>query len=297
MILIVGGTGSLGSAVVDRLLAEGERVRVMTRTPAKAAELSRSGAEVVRGDLLDRDSLVRACEGVDQVVAAAHSLFGRGREASAHVDRRGHTDLIDVAKAAGVRHFIYTSVHDYGPAYRAVPLFRIKYQVEKHLEASGLSYTILRPTAFMEAHAHALIGVPILEKGKVVLFGSGERPRNFVAADDVAAFAVLALRNASLAGATLDVGGPENWTSMEVVRLYERLSRRTAKVTRVPVAVLRLAYPLLRPLHAGFSQVLQSAVVGETADQRFDAQRLRDRFPVQLTRLEAWASQQVRRRA
>jgi uncharacterized protein YbjT (DUF2867 family) len=209
MILIVGGGGVLGSLVVGRLLAAGERVRVMSRTPAIAESLRVAGAEVVQGDLLDRDSLVRACAGADAVVAAAHSMLGRGRHASVHVDGHGHRQLFDVAKAAGVRHIVYTSVYDYGEAYRPVTFFRIKMEVERYLQTSGIDYTILRPTAFMEYHAHVLIGEPVLAGRTVVLFGRGEQPRNFVAADDVAQVVNIALRDRSLAGATIDVAGPQ----------------------------------------------------------------------------------------
>lgn len=239
MVLIVGGSGALGSIVTRRLLAAGESVRVMSRTPAKAAALQAAGAHVVQGDLLDRESVVRACAGAQALVAAAHSILGRGTNASVHVDGAAHRQLIDIAKASGVRHVVYTSVYNYGPAYDAVPFFRIKREVEQYLRASGLGHTIVRPTAFMDFHAHVLIGEPILAKGKVVLFGRGEQPRNFVAADDVAQFVMLALRDTSLAGETIDVGGPENLTNMDVVRVYERVSGRQAKVTRLPLGLLR----------------------------------------------------------
>ena len=115
MILIVGGTGSLGSATARRLLARGRPVRVMTRIPEKAAELQALGAQVVQGDLLDKASLAGACRGVEKVLAAAHSILGRGREASKFVDLAGHKDLIDAAQSAGVMHFVYTSIFYYGP--------------------------------------------------------------------------------------------------------------------------------------------------------------------------------------
>jgi uncharacterized protein YbjT (DUF2867 family) len=255
--------------------------------------LSTAGAEVVRGDLLDQASVARACSGADRVVAAAHSLFGRGREASVHVDGRGHRHLIDAAKAAHVRHFVYTSVYDSGPACRGVPFFRIKFEVEDHLRGSGLSYTILRPTAFMEVHAHALIGEPILRRGKTVLFGRGESPRNFVAVDDVAQFVMRAVLDPSLAGQTVNVGGPENLTSMEVVALYERMAGRRANVTRVPVPLLRLASLLTRPFHPGLSQAIRASVIADTTDQRFDVGSLPERFSIQLTRLEDWMRRNV----
>lgn len=297
MNLIVGGTGALGSAVAKRLLTAGESVRVMTRTPEKAASLAADGAEVVRGDLLDRASLVRACQGADVVVAAAHSIFGRGQASSTRVDGHGHRELIDVATSAGVRHFVYTSAYHHGPQYSAVPFFRIKYEVEAHLKASGLAYTILRPTAFMESHAHMLIGESILRNGKTVLFGRGEQPRNFVAADDVAEIAVRALSDPELAGQTVAVGGPENLTNMDVVRLYEHASGRAAKVTHVPLGMLRMVWRLMRPVHPGLSQVIQAGILADTTDQRFDARSQQERFGVELTRLADWMPNRIRRPA
>src|SRR5580765_7498727 len=145
MVLIVGGSGALGSIVTRALLSAGEQVRVMSRAPDRLASLRAAGAEVVPGDVLDRQSMTRACEGAAALVAAAHSMLGRGRNASIHVDGVGHRQLIDTAKAAGVPRVVFTSVYDYGSGYQAVPFFRIKLDVEQHLKASGLAYTILRP--------------------------------------------------------------------------------------------------------------------------------------------------------
>jgi uncharacterized protein YbjT (DUF2867 family) len=78
MVLVAGGTGRLGSVVGAKLLAEGRRVRVMTRTPAKAAALAQLGAEVVVADLRDPASVRAACRGVDHVVAASQALSGKG---------------------------------------------------------------------------------------------------------------------------------------------------------------------------------------------------------------------------
>ena len=196
----------------------------MTRTPDKAQSSQDLGAEIVQGDLRDQDSLVRACQGVDAVLASAHSIMGKGSEASKYIDDQGHRWLIDAAKAAGVNHFVYVSAHGAAPDNPS-NFFRIKYKMEQYLRNSGLSFTILRPTAFMESHAYMLIGQPILETGKVTLFGKGENPRNFVAATDVAHFAVMMLLKAEGSGEILEIGGPENLTNMQVVGLYE-VSRR-----------------------------------------------------------------------
>jgi uncharacterized protein YbjT (DUF2867 family) len=206
MNLIVGASGTLGSVVARRLLEKGEAVRGMSRTPEKVADIKEMGAAGVRGDLRDPDSLRYACDGATAVIAAAHSLLGRGVERSNLIDDKGHRDLIDAAKAARVQHFVYISVIFAAPNH-PVPFARYKNNVEQYLKASGLNYTIIRSSAFMELHAHKLIGEPILEKGKVTLFGKGESPRNFVAVDDVAQFVLLALENPSAHGKTVEVGG------------------------------------------------------------------------------------------
>lgn len=288
MILIVGGTGALGSVTGLLLLAKGEAVRVMTRTPIKATALQALGADIVQGDLRDAASLQQACAGVDRVFASAHSIFGRGREASKYVDLQGHKALIDVAEAAGVKRFVYTSVYPYGPPLAAVPFWQIKVEVERYLQASGLDYTILRPTAFMESHAYMLIGQPILETGKVTLFGQGKNPRNFVAAADVAQFAVMALADGKLENQAVAIGGPENLTNMDVVRLYEKVAGRPSKVSHVPLAALKMMYRLLRPFHPGLSQVMQSSILFDTADSTFDMSQTLEHYPITLTKLADW---------
>jgi uncharacterized protein YbjT (DUF2867 family) len=289
MHLILGGTGTLGRHLVARLRAEDRPVRVMTRDPARATDLAARGVEVAPGDLRDRAAVERACEGVTVAVAAAHSLFGRGRAASPHVDGAAHRSLIDVARAAGVGRLVYVSVHDHDGAYHAIPFFRIKHETEAYLRASGLAHVILRPTAFMETHAHLLIGSAVATGRMVMLPGRGAQPRNFVAADDVARVAMRAIDDASLGGETLLVAGPENLTSLEVVRLYERLTGRTARVRHVPLGVLGTVARLLRPIHPGVSQVMLTAILGDTTDQRADARALAQRLGYEPTPLEVVA--------
>lgn len=292
MILVVGGSGTLGRVITRYLLSAGEAVRVMTRTPAKATALRDAGAEVVMGDLTDRESLVRACAGAEKVIAAAHSFLGRGYLASEHVDRIGHKKLIDIAKQSGASHLVYTSAYFNDSAFVTIPFVRIKQEVEKYLQESGLSYTILRPTAFMDFHAHVLIGMPVIQGKKVMLFGAGTRPRNFVAASDVAQLAVRALRDSSLANQTVDIGGPENLSSVDVVHIYETIAGRKARVAHVPAGVASVLARVARPFHAGVGQVLQMAAIGDLAEQRFDARDVQQRFGMRLNRLEDWARQQ-----
>ena len=191
MILIVGASGRLGSVVARLLLAQGKAVRAMTRTPLNLAHLQEIGAEVVSGDLRNPASLLSACQGVDQVLAAAHALVGQGDNNPHTVDDAGNRHLIDAARTAGVKHFIFVSVQGASPT-SPLEFFRIKYRTEAYLRTSSLSYSILRPCAFMDLWAQ-LIGQPIIEQGKTTIFGRGNNPINFVAVEDVARFVSIAL--------------------------------------------------------------------------------------------------------
>jgi NADH dehydrogenase len=292
LILVVGSTGTLGRKVTRSLLASGEQVRAMTRVVAKSDELKSLGAQPIRADLRDADSLEFALRGVRVVIAAAHAMLGRGDEASDIVDDLGHRTLIDVAKAAGVQHFIYTSVLG-ASSDHPIDFWRHKANVERHLQDSGMTYTIIRPTSFMEMHAYQLIGRPVLEGKRVVLFGKGRNPRNFVAADDVAKVILGALRIPSLRGEIVEVGGPENLTAHQVIETFEKVGGKKAKVSHIPLTAVRALSRAMRPAHPGISRVMKLSVLNETTDQTFDASVLRTRVPVTLTPLEKWARDRI----
>ena len=293
MILIVGASGALGSIVARRLLEKGEAVRGMSRTPQeKLADLKEMGAEVVQGDLRDPASLRRACEGASKVVAAAHSILGRGDERSALVDDKGHRDLIDAASVAGVQQFVYVSVIGASSDHPS-RFTRYKYGVEQYLKASGLPYTVIRASAFMWFHVHTLIGQPILETGKARLFGKGESLRNFVDESNVAECVLIALEDPDLLGKTIEVGGPENLATVDVVKVYEQLSGRRAQVSHLPRGALRVMSPLLLPFHPGLSQVMAMSLHEDVYGSCFDAAPLLERYPLELTSVEEYARARV----
>ena len=293
MILVVGATSALGRKVVRTLLASGEEVRAMTRALAKVDELKALGARPIRGNLADPESLEFAVRGARVVVASAHSILGRGHESSEAVDDAGHRSLIDAAKAAGVEHFIYMSVFQASPDH-PIDFWRTKARIERYLQNSGMTYTIVRPTAFMDTHAYMLIGKAVIEGKRVMLTGKGRNPRNMVASEDVAKVVVGALRIPSLRGEIIDVGGPQNVSGHDVVEIFERVSGRKAKVGHIPIPVAKAMSRAIRPIHPGLSTILHSAVISETTDQTFDPAVLRTKVPITLTTLESWAKSRIR---
>ena len=294
VIAIIGATGTLGGEVARRLIADGHRVAAVTRSPARAAALASLGADVRVGDLTDRGSLGNALRDVEAVFCAAHSLLGRGKYVSQKVDDAGHRALIDAAVAQRVNRFVYTSVLGALPGH-PVPFWRTKFEIEEYLRASGLNHTVLRPAAFMETHAHELLGKAVLKGGTAVILGGGDRPVNFVAVRDVATFAVAALTNPAARQETIEIGGPDNLTRNQVAALYARLSGQPLRVRHVPLGMIRVLATLLRPLHPGVSGVMQAAVRFESIDQSFDPSETLRRFPVSLTSLEAFVRERVKR--
>ncbi|MBK7616731.1 MAG: SDR family oxidoreductase [Burkholderiales bacterium] len=294
-VLVVGASGALGQPVIRQLLARGVAVRGLCRHPEAAAALAAAGAEIVAGDLTDRASLERALAGVTRVLAAAHGLLGRGRWRSEAVDDAGHRDLIAAARAAGVDRFVYVSALMATPDH-PIDFARTKHGIEQALAASGLPHAVLRPTAFMEHHVHRFNGLNVLAKGKAQLIGPGTKQRNFVAAADVAQFAVRALLDEPLPFTQLEVGGPDHASNGEVAALYARLAGKPLKVSHLPAGVARALSALARPLHPGVARLLHLTSLPDSAFSETwqGGAELEARFGIRLTRLEEFVAAQVR---
>jgi uncharacterized protein YbjT (DUF2867 family) len=294
MILIVGITGVLGRETARQLLEAGYQVRGLTRNPANATDLKSLGAEIVQGDLIDKTSLERVCQGVDVVFACAHQLMGAGKYKSEAVDDEGHRALINAAKTAGVKHFVYTSIQHASPNHPA-DFVRTKARIEAYLEASGLSYTVLRPPALMEWHVHNLLGATILTQGKTTIFGGGNNPTNFMAGKDVAHIAVIALTDPKMKNRIIEMGGPDNVTKNQIAEMYGRFSGKTPKVTNVPTGVMKVMAPIMRPFQPVISRLMYLSVWGDTTDQTFNPEAMLKEFPMTLTRVEDFIREQVKK--
>lgn len=297
-VLVVGASGALGRPTVLALLGRGVAVRGLCRHPQAATELVSAGAEIVAGDLTDRASIERALSGVTHVLAAAHGLLGRGRWRSEAVDDAGHRALIDAARAAGVERFVYTSALLAAPD-QPIDFARTKHAIEQAVADSGMACAILRPSAFMEHHVHTFNGLNVLAKGKAQLIGPGTKQRNFIAASDVAQFAVRALLDDPLPFTRLDIGGPDHASNTEVAALYARLSGKPLKLSHLPAGVARVVSVLARPLHPGMARLMHLLSLPDHAfDETFNgAAELERRFGIRLTRLEEFVAARVREHA
>ena len=295
MILVVGATGIVGGMIARRLLEEGKEVRVLVRRDSpssqlvqqglatSAEELIEAGARPVHGDLRDRASLDVAVEGVETVITTANSAFRGGADDPHSVDLEGNRNLIESARGASVEHFIFVSLLGADPAHPA-PFMQAKGRSESTLRESGMEYTILAPTAFMEVWPAMVVGMPALQDRPVTLVGEGRRRHSFISNRDVAAFAVAAVDHPAARNQYLAIGGPEPLSWRDVVATYERVLGRS-----IPVEYVAVGDPV-----PGLPDPMPALLAGmETYDSAVEMEETSSTFDVPLRTLETFVREQV----
>jgi uncharacterized protein YbjT (DUF2867 family) len=295
MILVVGATGVVGGMIARRLLDEEKEVRVLVRRDSpssqlverglatSAEELIEAGAQPVHGDLRDRASLDVAVEGVETVITTANSAMRGGADNPQSVDLEGNHNLIEAARDASVEHFIFVSLLG-ADINNPSPFVQAKARSEQALRESGVEYTVLAPTAFMEMWPAMVVGMPALQGRPITWVGEGRRRHSFVSNRDVAAFAVSAVERPEARNQYLAVGGPEPLSWREVVATYERVLGRS-----IPVEFVEMGEPV-----PGLPDPMPTLLAGmDTYDSDVEMEEIARTFDVPLMRLETFVREQV----
>jgi NADH dehydrogenase len=289
MILVAGATGILGGMITRRLLGEGKQVRILLRhnSPAEqmaaqgiatsARSLIEAGARPVYGDLQDRASLDAACEGVETVITTANSAMRGGDDTVDTVDRLGNRNLVEAARAAGVKQFIFTSFLG-ASLDNPVPLFQAKAETEAALAASGMPYTVLAPNFFVESWAGMVVGIPLRARQPVTLVGEGRRLHSLISTGDVAAFAAAAVGHPAARNQRLALGGPEPVSWRGVVAAFGRVLGQ-----ELPLQLVAPGEPI-----PGLPDIVPAVLAGmETYDSPIPMAETARLFGVEQTPLEA----------
>ena len=277
MILLAGGTGTLGRETLRLLTDRGCGVRVLTRDKARAMDLESALTEIVVGDVQDPSSLGRAFAGVRTVISAMSGYGPTSGSDPRRVDWEGNRNLIAAAEAAGVKQFVLVSMHGARPDH-PMELARMKFAAERELMRSQLAWTIIRPTLFMETWTE-VIGGSLRRSGKAVIFGRGENPINLVSSRDVAHLVALAVDDPGWRCVAVDIGGPEDLTLNQCVQVLERVADRKSGRIHVPRSMVRLIAFLARPFNPTVARLAHDAIVIDTTDFSFTASAVRGRYP------------------
>jgi len=289
LLLVIGATGTQGGATARALLARGRRFRILVRNAAApaAAALAHQGVEVAVGDLNRPETLRPAMQGVTGVFSVQ-----RPDADGSDSERRHGYALIEAALAAGVRHFVQSSVCQAGThasfprwqeGYWAQKYWTDKWDVEQAVRAAGFAHwTILRPTFIMEnfTRTKAQFLYPQMRQGVIVTPVRPEAKLQLIAGADIGAFAAAALGDPTrFGGRTIDLVGDTLTMEATCATLARALGKRLVLQSVSPAAALQAGIP---------ERWVRSQEWINDVGYRADDREVRN-FGVPLTSLADWA--------
>jgi uncharacterized protein YbjT (DUF2867 family) len=285
MILIVGATGLLGGAICQKLASRGEKVRALVRTTSakeKVEALRSAGVELCVGDLKDPDSLAAACRGVDAVISTASSTLSRqAGDSIESVDGAGQMSLVDEAKAANVGRFLFVSFRR--PPGLSFALGDAKGNIEKAI--ASMNFTVVQASYFMEVWLSPALGFDYAN-ATARICGPGSSPVSWVSFVDVAEMCAVGIRHPAAERRTIEFGGPEAISLMNVVDRFERIGGKTFKVEHVPEEMLRAQFEgATDSMQKTFAALMLGSVRGDAMDMRAVAEE----FGIKLASVDEYA--------
>ncbi|HJW34653.1 MAG TPA: NAD(P)H-binding protein [Holophagaceae bacterium] len=218
MILVTGPTGKVGQALLDALQAKGAAFKALARTEASAQALEAKGVAIVRGDLAN---LAPALKGIDTLFLLSSSADPYASEAAA----------VAAAKAAGVKKVVKLSAIG-AQADATNPFLRGHARIERLLEESGMAWTSVRPSFFMQNWV--TYNAASIKAGQPVYANAGQAKLGWVDVRDIADVATAALMEAGHEGRIYEVTGPEALSYAEVTSRFGKLVGRGASYVPVP---------------------------------------------------------------
>jgi NADH dehydrogenase len=271
-ILVTGAAGVMGVRLVKRLLAQGFEVRALVLPNDRfRARLEGLGCDICEGDIGDASSLAGVCEGVGTVYHLAAVILSHDPSVFERVNRAGTAHVVAEAQRAGVRHFVYVSSASVVYPKRT-PYAESKLQAEALVKASGLDYTIVRPTLVYEPGGGQEIQLFLdyLRRFPIVPFiGRGGAIKRPVWSEDVVSGLARLAANPVALGKTYNFSGPEPLTMLELARLLLESADRPRPFVRLPVWLcVALAYVLKALLQQ--PPLTLSAIAGIVNDADLD---------------------------
>ncbi len=292
-VLVTGGTGFVGTAIVHALRARELPVRVLARHPERAASLEALGVEVVRGDLTEPAGLAAAVDGCSHVVSLVAILKG-SREDFQRVMIDGTAALISAAREAGVSRFVQMSALGTTEQTKdLVPYYGAKWEIEQAVAASGLEHVIVRPSfVFGRGGALPTFVRQVRLSPLVTVIGPGTQRIQPIWLEDVAQFFATAVDDPRAAGRTWELGGPDVVTWNELYLTIARVLGKRRRLLHVPFSVARTGARLTE-WAPGAPLTADQVTMIEAGDNVCSSSDATDTFDLKLVPLE----EQLRRAA
>ncbi len=226
-IVLAGAFGKLGSEILKALVRDGHTV-----TAADMAVRDIPGMEgkctARKVDVTNPATLFGLCEGADLVITTVGLTSTSATITNYQVDYQGNLNLLEEAKRAGVKKFVYVSVIK-AETDEKVPMLHAKYLFEQQLKSSGMPWVIFRPTGYF--YDIAKVFMPMIEKGQVTLLGKKPVHANVIDTTDLADFIVMHMGDD---GQTYDIGGTEVYSYEEMANMFFEAAGKTPVIKRAP---------------------------------------------------------------
>lgn len=226
-VLLAGATGYLGSFVAAELLKRDYTVRTVVRDATKLEERGIVPHELLEAEVTESQTLIGCCEGIDTVISTVGITRQKDGLSYMDVDYQANLNLLEQAKASGVRKFIYVSILD-GEKLRKVSLCKAKERFVEALKNSGLEYTVVRPNGFfsdMDEFYH------MAETGRIFLFSGGQYKSNPIHGADLANLVVDAIDTPKREVAA---GGPDVLTHRQIAEMAFKCAGKKPTIIYVP---------------------------------------------------------------
>jgi NADH dehydrogenase len=245
VILLTGATGTVGSALLRRLTADGQRVRALVRDGQRLGD-QRVRVQIALGDLADPPSFRNALRGVDTVVHLAASIRDQPRGSIEELNALATLRLIRAAERAGVERFVFFSA--LGARHHSrTRFFRAKALAEEAVAASPLETTVFRPSIIYAPGDPWLTLLSRLSRLPAMpISGSGRAVYEPIWADDVAEAVMHALADGDGDGSSYELAGPELLSYDDIVRTALLAAHRRRRLLHVPLPIVRGSLRLLR---------------------------------------------------
>ena len=244
MILVTGATGYVGRQVVRALTSDGHPTRALVHSPPSASVITQYDAENVEGDVLDPESLKRACEGVDGVIHLVAVVRERGAMTYRRVNYDGTRNVLDAAEAAGVSRIVYASTLG-ASSDPGVPYLYSRWMAEQEVVRNQIDHTVVRfSVGFGDGDEFFTVLAALVKLFPLVpVAGDGAGRFQPIAVEDVARCLVAAYEDEHTVGKTIEAGGPEYYTYDEILDLI-------ADVLGARIAKAHLPLGLMMPMAA-----------------------------------------------
>jgi uncharacterized protein YbjT (DUF2867 family) len=238
-ILLAGATGYLGSYLLKALIDKQNQVIAIVRNPNKLQNSNENYLEIKQAEVTKPETLQDICKGIDTVISTVGITRQKDGLTYMDVDYQANINLLEEAKKAGVKHFVYVSAIN-GDKYRNLKIFEAKEKFIDALKSSRLNYTVVRPNGFFSDMKDFL---QMAKSGRVYLFGSGHQKFNPIHGEDLAKAIVNSLDDYNK---ELTIGGPDVLSLNEISKLALHALNKPTKILHLPDCLRKLTLWCLR---------------------------------------------------